>query len=566
MLNPVLSSLTELITGAVTEDFKKLFKPSALVAAGIFLALNLVVILPPLREVGFGPVVALERLSTAWQAALGTLLLFALAYVINSLGGPFLSLASGTAFRDSPIVGNLLLWLQRRTYDRLRKTARSGRTRQEKVLAIQRLAVEFPSEGSVEFTRKNALAPTRLGNVLASTSAYTWNKYGAHLGTLWPYMDIVLKQEDSGLRDQLNENRDALTFLATLSGVLSLVAIELAVVYLRVEPWKSLWALAILAVAYAVYNAAVQKGKAWGSDVRTAFELYLDKVAERLDLQVQEKTKWEEAKERWEGVSRWLAYGGMDLTWHKGKSLAQLVAPEASWYKEPAGADQAQLHHPDTVTVERGIEAVEMCTQRVGTSQTWHYAQVADYLYTITNEETGEHARVADAVYLLVSDSRLLSVPKQKIMGDLTVPAPYGVPQEPPIVTIIAKKLRSDKPYSLLWYIGRVAPRSGRALQYTITNVKAKIEIRVDSGFEVQDVSQPSAKCLLIMIKKSNAGQGKLTVDIDLPYGEQLSGAEVMDRVKGEGKLAKTTQQGTLCQVEFDIPSADLFDLSIWWK
>ncbi len=102
---PVLSAFTELISGYVTEEFKKLLKPSALVTSAVFLALNLVVILPPLRAVGFRPVVALERLSTAWQVALGTLLLFALAYVTNSLGASFLSLASGTAFRGSPIVG-----------------------------------------------------------------------------------------------------------------------------------------------------------------------------------------------------------------------------------------------------------------------------------------------------------------------------------------------------------------------------------------------------------------------------------------------------------------------------
>jgi hypothetical protein len=150
---PVLSALTELLSGAVTEEFKKLFKPSALVASAVFLTLNLVLILPVLRALGIGPVIALDQLSTAWQIVLGTLLLFALAYVLSSLGGAFLALMSGASLRDSPVIGWLLRELQSRTYERLE--GREGTSGQEGVLARHRLALEFPD--------KDALAPTRLG-------------------------------------------------------------------------------------------------------------------------------------------------------------------------------------------------------------------------------------------------------------------------------------------------------------------------------------------------------------------------------------------------------------------
>ncbi len=505
---PVLSSLTQLITGVVTEDFKKLFKPSALVAAGIFMALNLVLILPPLRDIRWGPVIGLEGLSTAWQIALGTLLLFILAYVFNSLGSAFLSVASGTAFKDSPVVGEALVCLQRRTYKDLCHTVKSGShtEKQERAQAEWRLAFEFPN--------KDALAPTRLGNVLASASAYTFNKYGAHLNTLWPYMDIVLNEKDDELRNQLAENRDALTFLATLSGLLNLIALEFAVVYLVVGPrLRSLWAGVFLIVAYAVYSAAVRKGKAWGRDIRTAFDLYLDEVAEELGLPALGKAKWKKAREHWQEASVWFAYGGLK------DDDSEIIPP--SWYK--ASEAKPQLHHPTTVSVKPVVETIHYSPKISNNKQTCHYYQVADYLYTITNEETGEHAREADAVYLLVTDTRLVESPKKTQPGKLTRSVAYGIPKKPPYDKVKAKRLPNGKSFSLLWYIGRVAPKSSRVLQYTIKDIKHEVTVSPNS-FKVVDVwekspsTKPNEKQLWI---KFEGPKQNIEVEINgLSYGK----------------------------------------------
>jgi hypothetical protein len=568
---PVLSALTELLSGSVTEEFKKLLKPSMLVASAVFLTLNLVLILPVLRALGAGPVVALDQLSTAWQIALGTLLLFALAYVLNSLGGAFLALTSGACLRDSPIVGELLRKLQKRTYTRLCRTVKEGSTGQEGALATQRLAIEFPDE--------DALAPTRLGNVLAGTSAYIKNRYGVQLSTIWPFMDIVLQKEDTTLRDQLNENRDALIFLATLSSLLGIVAVELALVNLAASrPWQALWALAIVAVAYLTYGAGILKARAWGTDVCTAFELYLDKVGEKLSLVALEKTKWKDARDRWQGVSKWLAYGGSALTWPGYGTLAKAVEPtDGSWYPKPATPATTSLQYPDTVTVKRVLETEDFCTALVDSEKkaekkTWAYNQVFNYCYAISNPETGEHARPADGVYLVVTDPRVLGKP-QTTPGDLIHPLNYyGTPQTPPKDTICALPQPNPKEHSLLWYIGRVAPASCRLLRYETTVLRAKVTVE-QGKIEVAKISASAPDKRLridFKLESNDDSAGNAKIKIVLLHGEKLVRAALLKPTNGDWEHVPLR----VCSLEdagggtltLPVPTTETFVILVYWK
>ena len=123
---PALASLTSLLSGAVAGDFRNLFKPSDLIAAAVFLALNLVLVLPALRNAGVSVVVAPEQLSTVWRLALGALFFVTLAYILNSLGPAFLTLASGAVIKDSPIIGWGMKELQKWHYKYLRDDVLKG--------------------------------------------------------------------------------------------------------------------------------------------------------------------------------------------------------------------------------------------------------------------------------------------------------------------------------------------------------------------------------------------------------------------------------------------------------
>lgn len=112
---PILSSLSELFS-KVTEDFKSLFQAWSLVAAGLFLFLNLLLVYPLAR--GIPAVKAFEGLVTLIQVAVGTFALFFLGYLVNSLSSFFVALAGGQAFRGSLIDGMMRRGQQQHTWCR----------------------------------------------------------------------------------------------------------------------------------------------------------------------------------------------------------------------------------------------------------------------------------------------------------------------------------------------------------------------------------------------------------------------------------------------------------------
>ena len=65
-----------------------------------FALLQLVLIFPPLRAIGFLPVVAFERLPTVWQVVLGTLIISTLAFILSVMGQSFLGLVNGRVLSD----------------------------------------------------------------------------------------------------------------------------------------------------------------------------------------------------------------------------------------------------------------------------------------------------------------------------------------------------------------------------------------------------------------------------------------------------------------------------------
>jgi hypothetical protein len=128
---PALTSLTSRRSGAFTEDFRKIFKPSGLIAATVFMALKLVLLLAALRNAGVSAVVALEQLTTVWRLPLGALFFFTLAYVLNSLSPVFFSLAIGAAIKDSPIISRGMKELRKWHYKHLHDDVLKGSNRRK---------------------------------------------------------------------------------------------------------------------------------------------------------------------------------------------------------------------------------------------------------------------------------------------------------------------------------------------------------------------------------------------------------------------------------------------------
>jgi hypothetical protein len=500
---PVLTSLTELLTGTVTDEFKKLIQPASLVTAAAFLALNLVLVLPPLVAYRVAPAVAVESLPTIWQIVLGTLILFTLGYIINSLGGFFLSLLSGNAFRNSPVV---YAWLRDRQVETF-KDAREeidagpqtgGAQRDEQARAAAQLAYDFPQE-------EKEVGPTSMGNVLLNTASYTWHQYGVHLDTIWPTLDLVLKEESEELRNRLRDNRDGLTFLSSLTVLQAVVAIELVIVgsVLQQPLHAILGAPVMLLAAYVVYQAAVQKARAWGRDVRTAFDLHLDPVAERLGLRDLPPQDFDARKTRWEEVSRWLAYGVVAFDQKHWNQPSQ----KRSWYKAPA-PHVLEVKHPPTVSVEYRCQSERRDTPDPEKPDTkWFLGQRIDYLFTVTNEESSWHTRRASGCFLSVADSRLPVLP-EKVAGDLT-----GTDE-------IDGERRSGNPPALFWDLGDVSIWSSRILQYTIHEVVVEVS---PMTFKIESVSAQKANNVVdISLRNNSEEDANVTVKVQLQTDDRL--------------------------------------------
>lgn len=554
---PVLSSVADLLTKTVaSEEFKKLFQPWALVAAAIFLAFNLLLVIPGLVSAGVAPLAALQRLPTIWQILIGTLVLTALGYLISSLGSSFVDLVSGNALRGSPIIYEWMLARQKRQFEKLRQTAkpnRDGETDRKGARALYTLALEYPDE-------KEALAPTRLGNILRNPASYAERKYGVHLDTVWPIMSLTLKNSDSELFGKVSDGSTRLTFLATVTVLLAVVAVELVTIGLiRAQPWSHfLGAALLLVLAYAVHLATCKEAKAWAVQMRTALDTHLDAVADRLKLRSLPAESSKDRKDRWEEVSRWLAYGGSRFA-----DMYLTPEPKSKWYVAPKDSPDFEVKVPPTVVVENKRRLQTGAVPDPDTPRTrWIHGSVAEYTHLITNIDAGQAARVACGVHLMLVDAQLAR--DQVIQGRLA----------PGTETLAAHWLAGDPP-TVLWDLGSIEPRSSLALTYRTIYMGA-VEVEITSPDALVSIeklelkeSSPALHRYVVSLRYTAPAE-KVQLKVTL-YGQQCLGSKAILYAPGFRPIefTNTSTNPSDClregELVFDIPGGtDLASLEFF--
>jgi hypothetical protein len=479
-----LTSLTGLLTAGITDEFKKLLQPQVLVSTAIVCALQLALIVPD-RQLA-----QLAALGTTWQIALGSLVFFVTAYLVGSFSGFFLDVVSGKAFARSPIVGRLALRYQRWRFERMRRLLhREERADRER--ATFALAFDFPRE-------VDHLAPTGLGNVLMGTWSYVHEQYGAGVDALWPVMNIVLDQaKEDSLRGRLRASQEALNFLAGISVLLLLTAMEVTAARAVLDgcrEWQKLLIAdaTLLACSLVTYFAAVQKARDWGRDVRLAFHLYLDAAAAQLGLVAIPRDKIADRKERWRRVAEWMTLGAVDLR-NPDAPKGGYRQPEErpSWYA--AAEASITLRSPPGTTAAATSRA--STATGLGTARAAHGVYY-DYVITITNAEERE----VRGAFLGVTDARL--------DADIAAPAGrvYG-PGDSSDGVAIASRRAADG--ALVWPLRLLWSRAAWQLEYS-----------AGSDHLIISVSPPSAK--VIAVERPDEGES-LDVLIDIgPDGGDL--------------------------------------------
>jgi hypothetical protein len=552
-----LSSIASMMTGGATEGFKSLVRPRSLVAAAIFLALNVVLVLPLLARGDVKVVLQLSALPTAWQTALATLALFILAYLITSLSAFFLSLVSGRFLEKSWPLGTLCLAYQRRRFSLLHQTIREAQALKDEAVrdlvvgkAAYQLAFDFPDEA-------HKLAPTGLGNVLLSTATYTRKQFGAHLDTVLPLLLVTLKTSNAELEGRLRERQESLSFLSGLVVLLLVVAAELVVAHrLARAAFPSWQVLGLVLAAVPVYMAAVQTARALGQELRNALVLYLDDVGQQLGLRELPREAEQERRDRWEQINNWIVFGALELDVKdaEGRSTYARLSPRAGWYRQETVSSPLEVSAPPGVRCstasEQGLLAVSSSPTQWMVGPGLSYRFVVDHDSTVPVDVKG--------CYLLVKDARVAEAPR-RVQGTLTADW-----RTPPSATLEGKRSVGN---TLWWQLGELPTRASMVLEYRVNRPELVVEV-APADTRVLSLEPPdkhSGTLRLTLQHTSVATPPPLTVTLSSPTRALEPGGiaySVMGGARGDIQAQK--MKGALrytlpalpagAQVEFILP------------
>ena len=487
---PFIASAADLLSKVGTDDFKKLFKPAALVSAAVLLALHLLLIFPPLFSEQIPSYISLRAINPLWAALAISLALPVLSYVIDSLQGFFMDFLTGWGWRDSLVVGPLMTARQQSVFDSLVRTVQSETNETSVSTAASRLALEFPRD-------RSSVGPTEFGNVLRSTAAYTLHQYGMHLGTTWPLLELKLKQENNDLWERVRGGEDSVAFLAGLTFLIGMTGVEVAVVGAALnQPILVLWSVPVFAGAIPVYKAAIQRARALGREMRLAFDLYHELAAEQ--LQLAPVPTFEEGKKRWEKISYWLLHGGLDF-----KALnRQPPERSAQWFSDeaPAAKDTLDLAYPPNIAVKSSTTTCYRFAPDAKEPAKWNIERRQSFFFNISNTNiTDADACSADAFLKVVHLDRT-TFPIGEMTGLIYSFGAGSTSQLKPIAY-------GDK--GLLWLIGRLSVGASRMLIYDLALEGAGFAKPKSGGVEIVDIRIDEAE-KEIVIELRNGTNGNI--------------------------------------------------------
>jgi hypothetical protein len=132
--------------------------------------------------------------------------------------------------------------------------------------------VEYPD-------REELILPTRLGNVIRSFETYTTRQYGMPAIALWPRLQTVIDGNLAAALDGTKTTFDFMIHTAFLSSVLAALTAFAGLFWQTSgvgdlwQPWLA-WTIIFVVVSYLFYEASIPRAVEWGTQVKTAFDLY----------------------------------------------------------------------------------------------------------------------------------------------------------------------------------------------------------------------------------------------------------------------------------------------------
>jgi hypothetical protein len=276
-------SVGEIFQGSIDESLKKLVQPAAVVPATVLVGLNFVLIYPRLLAAKLPMATAFDGLDDAWKGIVLTVVILVVGYVILSLSGSTMRLATGELIADTAI-GRALIWLQVRRIKAVTKHARD----------TQRIRAE-----DARLPPPDQATPTRLGTVLAGANWSIYQRYGFDMAAVWAHLQAVLAKDQETFAASLDDEYTGLQVLVNLAAVTIILGTEAAFVSLVARDGAMALAFLIsVPLAYGLYRAACARARGYTDLVEVAVDLYRSMVGDKLGIKAdpddpsKEKAAW----------------------------------------------------------------------------------------------------------------------------------------------------------------------------------------------------------------------------------------------------------------------------------
>jgi hypothetical protein len=495
-MNILPSSISETIEGIFGDDFKSAFKPSTLVPAIVFLLFHLTFLLDSSINQDRSLLVFFLTMATAWQAVIFTLLLFIISSVLRSLEGFILRIATGEAWGNSLILGSVATKLQKYRRTRYFDAYNSDNDDPQKKMQDQHLKWELFNRFPVE---EGYLAPTALGNTIAATQSYLWQRYRIDMSALLPILDSTL-QDTNSFKIKIDSHKSNMTFLLNMGVLLVLFAVEHLIINLIWVDlgWKVILIPGLLVIiAYLLmYRSAVMQAQSWGQVVKQAFIVHQETVLEKFG--VEKGMSSMKKREAFYKIGQWLAWAHREKyegVFKENQGLLsdqteKLIPYNTYWPKGDSFISaNPSISCTSSVNVTANVRRTISTYENFGTIakgvKIAKYLMMLDYKFPQDGQKELHHA---DGVYVVVSDPH---VPTCK-NSELVPTEIKGISK--PMGKRIPRK--SGSGYAHYWYIDRLGINSAGSFEYQIEieDETFRIEILNDNDLnflQIEEDSQP---------------------------------------------------------------------------
>ena len=308
--------MTSLLT-SISGQFGKAILLGTLFPVLMVSILNELIVVPLFS---FGPALQeqLRKIATGEDKWAAVSLLFAVVVVtgmLYNLNIPIIRLYEGYPWRESGI-GWLFTRRKKKHFREaisLRKaiySLRRGISEDDELWQRQKaLAVFINSELP---DQESLVLPTRLGNVIRCFERYSTVAYGMDAIVLWPRLVAKIDPGFAGTIDEAKTSLDFMINSSFLCAISALLALTLGI--LGPAPFSSGfvgrwgWRFVLFFVLAAFfYVFAIGRAKAWGEQVKSAFDLYRFSLLSALGYQQQPATSFEE-QALWRKITAQLFY------------------------------------------------------------------------------------------------------------------------------------------------------------------------------------------------------------------------------------------------------------------